>query len=145
MSHMLVGYALIMLMQNDSVLMLKRSLNSSFEPGSYSLPGGRVEKNESFKQALIREAKEELDITIHPDDLEFVHTFYRNGGQHELMACIFKCTKWQGDPYNKEPEKHDELRWITFDHLPGRLIPAHQMVWENIKQGKMYSEFFMIE
>lgn len=142
MSHTLVGYALLMLMQDDSVLMLKRSANSSFEPGAFSLPGGRVEKNESFKQAVIREASEELGITINSEDLEFAHTFYRRGGQHELVACIFKCTKWQGNPYNKEPEKHDILEWVNFDHLPGRLIPAHQKVWESIRKEMPYSEFF---
>ena len=140
-AHTLVAYALVMLVHNNSVLMLKRSSNSSFEPGAYSLPGGRVEQNETFRQALVREVQEELGITINQDDLEFAHTFYRKG-IHELVACVFKCTKWQGQPFNKEPEKHEELQWVDFDKLPGKLIPAHRKVWEYIRQGKMYSEHY---
>ena len=138
--HTLVAYALVMLVRGDSVLMLKRSSNSSFEPGAYSLPGGRVEKNESFKRALIREVYEELGIIVREDDLEFIHAFYRKG-KDELVAFVFKCSKWEGEPLNKEPEKHEELRWIDADHLPEKIIPAHRKVGD-IKQGAMYSEHY---
>lgn len=139
--HTLVAYALVMLVHDDSILMLKRSALSKFAPGVYSFPGGRVEKNETIRQAVIREVQEELGLAIDENDLEFVHTFYRKG-EHELVACIFKCTKWQGRPLNKEPEKHEELQWLDFDNLPENIIPAHRKVWECIQQGKMYSEHF---
>lgn len=141
-SHTLVAYALVMLVHDNSILMLKRSFISKFAPGAYSLPGGRVEKNETFRQAVIREVQEELGLTIDQNDLEFVHTFYRKGTEHELVACIFKCNRWYGEPFNKEPEKHEELRWIDFDNLPENIIPAHRKVWEYIQQGKMYSEHY---
>lgn len=141
-AHTLVPYALVMLVRDDSILMLKRSMASKFAPGAYSLPGGRVEKNETFRHALVREIQEELGIVIREDDLEFVHTFYRKGTENELIACIFKCMQWQGEPFNKEPEKHEELCWIPFNHLPENIIPAHKKVWEYIQQGKMYSEHY---
>ncbi len=141
-SHALVAYALVMLVRGDSVLMLKRSTMSKFAPGAYSLPGGRVEQNETFRQAVAREVKEELGIIIQEDDLAFVHTFYRKGADDELVAFVFQCKKWQGDLINKEPEKHEEFRWIEFDNLPDNIIPAHRKVWGYIQQGKHYSEHF---
>ena len=66
-----------------------------------------LNKMKHLDKRSFREAQEELGITIQEDDLEFVHTFYRKGSDHELVACIFKCVKWQGDLINKEPEKHD--------------------------------------
>lgn len=141
LGHTLVAYALVMLVHDNSIVMLKRSEKASFEPGSYSLPGGRVEKNETFKQAVIREAQEELGIEIHEADLEFVHTFYRKGSS-ELVAVVFRCTKWHGELINKEPEKHSELRWLNFDNLSEKLIPAHRKVWDYVNQGVLYSEHF---
>jgi 8-oxo-dGTP diphosphatase len=140
--HTLVGYALCMLIKDDAVLMLKRSSKSSFEPGSFSLPGGKVEKHESFKQACKRELTEELGITAREDDLEFVHAFYRNGMDHELIAIVFTCVKWEGIPTNKEPIKHEQLEWIAYDELANYLVvPAHKKVWGAILAGGKYSEF----
>jgi 8-oxo-dGTP diphosphatase len=140
--HTVVAYALVMLVRDNSLLMLKRSAKNSFAPQAYSLPGGKVEKDESFRQAAIREINEELGIILQEDDLEFVHTFYRKGTEHELVACIFRCRKWQGEPSNKEPDKHDEMKWIDADQLPENIVPAHRKVWQAVVEGKMYSEHF---
>lgn len=56
--HMLKGYALIMLCKNNQVLLIKRSDSTPFGPGKYSLIGGSLEKNESYRQALVREVKD---------------------------------------------------------------------------------------
>ena len=38
--------------------------NTGWRDGYYALPAGKVEKNESFTQGAIREAAEEVGITI---------------------------------------------------------------------------------
>lgn len=40
-----------------------RSSNLKTQPGEISFPGGKVEENESYKEAAIRETVEELNIT----------------------------------------------------------------------------------
>lgn len=141
--HALVAYSLAMLVKDNSVLMLKRSEKSSFAPGCYSLPGGLVEKNESFKDALVRELQEELGIHIDAHNLQFAHAFYRKGTEHELVAFIFTCSVWSGNPINKEPSKHDQLTWISLDILPeNSIIPAHRNALLLIKNGQQYSEYF---
>lgn len=51
------------LIQQGKVLIARRNYGSS--KGMYEFPGGKVEKNETKEEALIREMKEELDIDIH--------------------------------------------------------------------------------
>ena len=138
--HLLAAYVLILLKKDNAILLLKRSATSSFAPNHYSLPGGRIEKNETFRQALVREVQEELGITINESQLTFTHSFYRKGTENELVAFIFECRQWQGDIINREPAKHSQLEWFDINNLPSPLIPAHQSALSLIKEKQLYSE-----
>lgn len=139
--HLLAAYVLLLLKKGDSVLLIRRSAENKFAPNHFSLPGGRVEKNESFTAALIREAKEELDITINPADLSFVHAFYKKGTENEFAAFVFECNKWTGDIKNCEPSKHSELQWVDTNQLPEPMILTHKKVLDLlIKEKQVYSE-----
>lgn len=48
----------------DKVLLVKRSMKLSTEPGKYCLPGGYLDRNEFLTEAVIREAKEETGYEI---------------------------------------------------------------------------------
>ena len=50
--------------QDGKILILKRSTDSKTNPGKWELPGGKVNQNESFDHALIREVYEETNIKI---------------------------------------------------------------------------------
>ena len=51
------------LKDKEKFLIAKRGDNQSF-PSKWEFPGGKVEKGESFENALIREIKEELNVNI---------------------------------------------------------------------------------
>lgn len=137
---MFMPYVLIFLQKHNEVLLIQRSKTSSYGAGFYSLPGGKIEDNETARQAAIREAYEELDITIAKKDLDFVHVFHRNGEGESIFALVFKVTRWQGEIINKEPEKHDMVRWFAITQLPDNLLPAHRQAIENIIKDSHYSE-----
>ena len=55
----------VLLTDEDSkILILKRSTESKTNPGKWELPGGKVDQNESFDHALIREVYEETNLKI---------------------------------------------------------------------------------
>lgn len=138
--HMIAPYALVMLRNGDKIAMLQRASDAKFMPNCYSLVGGSVERGETFRAAVAREAFEELGVVIAPDDLQFQHVFYRKGTDHELAAVIFACDSWQSEAYNKEPGKHTALAWFALDELPEKMIPAHRGALQLIAQGVHYSE-----
>lgn len=59
-----------LIIRNDKLLVLKKKKNNSH----YILPGGKLEINESPEDALIRELKEELSMTVDKSQLEFFAT-----------------------------------------------------------------------
>jgi 8-oxo-dGTP diphosphatase len=50
--------------QDGKILILKRSTDSKTNPGKWELPGGKVNQEESFDHALIREVYEETNLKI---------------------------------------------------------------------------------
>jgi 8-oxo-dGTP pyrophosphatase MutT (NUDIX family) len=47
---------------NPSILLIERTIYTGAHSGQISLPGGKVEKNESYQEAAIRETMEEVGI-----------------------------------------------------------------------------------
>ena len=50
--------------QDGKILILKRSTDSKTNPGKWEFPGGKVNQDESFDHALIREVYEETNLKI---------------------------------------------------------------------------------
>ena len=59
--------------RNGNVLLQKRSANKKLWPNMWDVTvGGHVDSNEFGRQALIREAKEELGIDIQDDEIKYL-------------------------------------------------------------------------
>ena len=114
--------------------------NTSWMNDHYGLPSGKVEKNESYTVAAMREAREELGIDVAVEDLRFVHIMHRNEGA-DWVDLFFEATKWKGEPVNAEPHMHSELAWLDPKNLPERMIPSVRFAIGQIERGKAFSEF----
>lgn len=137
---MFVPYILLLFEKQNQVLLLRRSNSAVFGAGMLSIPGGKIEHNESARQAAVREAYEELGVQVHVDDLEFVHLLDRQGETEQLFVVVFRAKKWLGELSNKEPEKHSEMGWFSKDTLPDDLLSAHVQVIQKIHEKVLYSE-----
>lgn len=80
--------------------------------GQWEFPGGKIEINESPEDALVREIKEELDVTISVGDLiDTIEYDYPNF--HLSMDC-FWADIVDGKLVLKEA---DAAKWLTKDNL----------------------------
>lgn len=132
------GVALMINNHEGKTLLMRRSNTSSWD-GYFCHIGGHVDGNETLRQAAVREAYEEVGITIQPDDLQLVHVSHRPSEHGEIILFIFAALRWQGEPYNKESHKHDLLGWYHPDQLPGPFLPWVKPVYGTDDQK--YSEF----
>lgn len=77
-------------------------------------PGGKLEKDEDTKTALIRELKEELGIDVEKVDIEEFNTSYAQatGNESKMLrmdTCLVK--KYQGEL--KPDNEIEEMLWIN--------------------------------
>lgn len=56
----------------NKILIQKRSEQKRLEPNVWAMTGGSVILGEKSKETIVREAKEELDIDINPNELKFI-------------------------------------------------------------------------
>lgn len=133
----------MILRRGDTVLFLRRA-NTGYSDGKYSLPGGHVEEDETALAAAARETSEETGLAIPLENFKFVHVMHRKSldpEKHERVGFVFEVTKWEGEPYNAEPNKCDEIRWSKLADLPGEVAPEISYILEKISAGETYSEF----
>ncbi len=110
--HQLVAAVYLLLEQDGKYLFLKRQ-NTGFMDGLFGLPSGHVEYGEPIIQGMIREAKEEIDITIKQSDLTFLSVTDRNAEDFHRIDFLFSCNTYTGEIKNAEPHKCSKLAWLT--------------------------------
>lgn len=86
--------------------------------GQWEFPGGKIERNESPEEALIRELREELAIEAEIGELKLAgtHTY----GDTGIVILFYEVQFWKGEP---KAVHHMELRWVTPDELFDLAIP----------------------
>ena len=125
--------------ENGTEILLQERCNTGYMDGKYDMAcSGHLEKGESFTQALVREAKEEIGIDIKEEDLEFVHLYYPY--EEEYVNVFFKANKYEGVPTIKESDKCDSLKWFNIKDLPDNIIPKHKNVIECMDKKVMYDD-----
>jgi len=75
--------------------------------------GGKTEPGESMEQALIRECKEELAITVDVGEI-FTQVVHEYPDIH-IRLTLFHCTIAEGTPVLLE---HADLKWIHPAQIP---------------------------
>lgn len=94
--------------------------------------GGKVEQGESLAQALVRECREELAITIQPSEIfaQLTHEY----PDVIVHLTIFNATIKEGEPQLLE---HNDLKWITKEQIPNfTFCPADEEILGKIANLK---------
>lgn len=92
--------------------------------------GGKVEPGETKEEALIRECREELDITVSVGDvfMELIHPY----PDLTVRLTLFHAVIQSGTPKKLE---HNDLRWITVEEIDTlAFCPADKDILERLKQ-----------
>jgi len=91
-------------------------------------------------QAAVREAAEETGLQIAESDLTFSTVMHRIEGD-ERIDFFVQVQQWQGEPFNAEPEKCDDLRWGDIHALPANTIPYVRQALDNHLSGLHFDEY----
>jgi len=102
------------------------------------LPGGGVERGETYLAAAIREAREETGVEVTRARLQGVY-LSRFEGKIDHVA-VFVAEDFSGEPRVTDPLEIEEVRYFPLDDLPGDLWSGHRRRLDEFQGVKPVTE-----
>ena len=113
----------LIIKNDDNQILLQRRQGTKLWSGFLALPAGHIDEGENCYDAIIREAKEELSITITKADICDVFVANRrNKSLQPYYDVYFEISSYTGEIQINEPEKCSELVWCDINNLPSDMI-----------------------
>ncbi|KKG11998.1 DNA mismatch repair protein MutT [Methanosarcina sp. 2.H.T.1A.6] len=108
--------------EKGEFLLLRRSENSRTNPGKWDLPGGKVNLEETLKEAVVREVWEETGISIYPGEIAGEVNFELP--KKKVIAVLYNGGYVIAEV--KLSSEHIEYAWISLERiLEMETLPAY--------------------
>lgn len=123
------------LLRGSRVLLARRSPQRKAYGNLWSFPGGHVEPDETFEEALVRESREEIGI---------LPITYRALGSIADPATataspatyhMYAVTSWEGGEPAILDNEHTALEWFTLEasvELPGLALEEYRSLFRKL-------------
>lgn len=108
---MLVEFTNMCMIYDGDKILVQDKISKSW--GGLMFPGGHVEPNEDFTDAVIREIYEETGLTISCPRLCGIKDWYNDDGSR-YVVLLYKTDKFSGSLKSSD---EGEVRWITIDEF----------------------------
>jgi len=127
--RLLLVAAAALLDSSGRVLITQRPAHKQLG-GLWEFPGGKVELGEAPEQALVRELKEELDLTVEPDALDpFAFASHAYPDFHLLMP-LYVATRF-GGVMKLDPNSAQAAKWVQPQELRAHEMPPADVILVN--------------
>lgn len=115
MKRYTVGFVFDKGLQN---VLLVGKTHPEWQKGKYNGPGGKIEEGESDLQCMVREIKEEADLSI-PESKWKEVAMMQVGDDVEVA---FFTTEYEGEKGDVVSMTEEKLEWFPADKLPTNVI-----------------------
>ena len=111
------------IVKENRVLLVKKR----FAPhkGYWALPGGFVEKGETLKEAVAREAREETGLEVRPVNMIGVYDDPKRDPRG-VVSAAYLCDVVSGEM--KTSRETSEVRFFGFEEIPKKLAADHSKI-----------------
>lgn len=113
---------------SDDRILIARRPDHVHKGGLWEFPGGKVEKDESVRVALVRELQEELAITVLSAEplLKVRHDY----PEKSVLLDVWKVTDFNGEARGNEGQA---INWVSFGQLDEYQFPeANQPIIDEL-------------
>lgn len=117
--------AALLINEQEEILIAQRPEGKPLA-GLWEFPGGKTEWKETPKQALARELKEELDLSIIPESLHLLTSYFYEYPELSLEMSLFGIHLKTSRPKGLEGQT---FRWIHPSSLLHYPMPAADREW----------------
>jgi 8-oxo-dGTP diphosphatase len=110
--------AAVIVDRSHRILLAKRRLDRH-QGGLWEFPGGKVERGEEPRAALVRELQEELGIVV--QDARPLIKLRHDYPDKPVLLDVWRVSSFMGKPHGREGQP---IEWVSPQDLPYREFPA---------------------
>jgi len=136
--HVAVG----VIRNNKNQVLLSRRPADVHQANLWEFPGGKLEPGETARQALSRELREELALTVR--SAQPLIKIYHDYEQHSVLLDVWQIDSWDSgliDENGQRGQEGQKVEWVDISSLGNRDFPAANKAI--IKAVKL-SDFYLI-
>lgn len=112
-----IGVSTCFLEHEGKLLVLKYAQNA-IGKDLWAIPGGKLEKGESPKAALIRELQEETQISLADrDSIEMIQHVYVRHKIYDYTLYLYRITLEKRPEILIDPAEHTEFNWVDIENF----------------------------
>jgi len=127
-----IRVAVAVVINSDNKVLIAKRHQHLHQGGKWEFPGGKVEKDESAQDALIRELKEEVDLNIH-DSIPMMVLDYDYGDKF-VSLDVWIVKNFDGVARGAEQQ---EIRWVDIALVNEFNFPnANQPIVDSLLTGE---------
>ena len=113
--------------------MITRRPEGKARAGMWEFVGGKAEEGESLQEALVRECREEIGVTVLVG--EPYMTVEYDYPDIAVRLTLFRATIASGEP---RPMEGNAIRWITTEEIPSYVFcPADEPIVKRLRQESL--------
>lgn len=117
---MIIAVSVGIITDTRNRILITRRANHVSHAGFWEFPGGKIEPSETPEQALIREMKEEVNLSVM--QYQFLGEVTHSYADRAVHLSVFHVNEFQGTPICGDAQT--DLKWVFQSELANYSFPA---------------------
>lgn len=118
--------------EKGKILLVKRAVYP-FQ-GCWVLPGGHVKYGERVEEAIKREMKEELGVSVKIKKLIGIYSDPKRDPRYHTVSAVYLCQRTKGKI--KLNQEGSEFKFFPLENLPRKIGFDHREIINDFKKNK---------
>jgi 8-oxo-dGTP pyrophosphatase MutT (NUDIX family) len=99
--------------EHDGKILLLHRQDHKPQGGTWAVPAGKVENNESISGCIVREVREEIGIIVPEEKLTFFESLYVKYSDYDFIYHIFHLLLETPVQIDLNTSEHKNFQWLT--------------------------------